>query len=278
MNTQVAAPAYQDAKRTPPLLRSWLEARYKRRFFAHRALTHHLYRAVFRSFDEAQASIPEAITVGYDNSESAELYRERTRRVFINDYPMMYWLGRWFEEGAHRVFDLGGHIGIAYYAYQKYVAYPKGLRWRVMDVPAVNAAGERWAREHDPQQRLDFAADIAQASGADVLFAAGSLQYLRYALADALAGLAQRPRFLLLNSVPIHMRESYFTVQNIGTACCPYRVTAEREFLGGLAALGYELQDRWENPQRSCIVPFHPELSLDRYFGFAFRVAEAPRA
>ena len=271
MNAHVGTGSYPEATARLPLFRSFFEARYTRTFFAHRALTHHLYRGVFASFDEAQASIPAANVNGYDNKESAELYRERTRRVFINDYPMMHWLGRFFAEGARNVFDIGGHIGIAYYAYQKYLAYPAELRWTVMDVPAVNAAGERWAKEHDPAGRLHFADDVDQASGADVLFAAGSLQYLRYSLIEALQTMERRPRFLLLNSVPIHMRESYFTVQNIGTACCPYRVTAEREFLGGLSSLGYELQDRWENPQRSCIIPFHPERSLDRYFGFAFR-------
>ena len=270
--------AHVDSTRTEamarlPLLRQIQEARYTRRFFAHHALTHHLYRGVFPSFDEALASIPPSSASGYDNTESADLYRERTRRVFINDYPMIYWLGRWFAEGAHRVFDIGGHIGIAYYAYRKYLAYPSSLSWTVMDVPAVNAAGAQWAIQHDAARSLHFVDKISAASGADVLFAAGSLQYLSYSLEDALLAMAKKPRFLLLNSVPIHMRESYFTVQNIGTACCPYRITAEREFLDGLAVLGYELQDRWENPQRSCIIPFHPERSLDRYFGFAFRLA-----
>ena len=271
MNSLVGSRTFPGITTRMPLFRSLLEARYKRVFFSHHALTHHLYRGVFGSFDEAQASIPAASVSGYDNPESAELYRERTRRVFINDYPMMYWLGRFFTDGARSVFDIGGHIGIAYYAYQKYLSYPAGLRWTVMDVPAVNAAGERWAKEHDAAARLHFADEVGKASGADLLFAAGSLQYLSYSLIEALQGMVHKPRFLLLNSVPIHMRESFFTVQNIGTACCPYRVTAEREFLGGLASLGYELQDRWENPQRSCIIPFHPERSLDRYFGFAFR-------
>jgi len=273
MNVLVDSRPHQDATARMPLIRGILEARYKRRFFAHRELAYHLYRGVYDSFDDAQASIPPGNASGYDNSESADLYRERTRRVFINDYPMIHWLGRFFAEGARDVFDVGGHIGIAYYAYQKYLSYPASLRWTVMDVPAVNAAGAAWAKEHDAPGRLGFADDIASASGADVLFAAGSLQYLSYSLADALSAMPRRPRFLLLNSVPVHMRQSYYTVQNIGTACCPYHVTAEREFLGGLASLGYELQDRWENPQRYCVVPFHPELSLDRYFGFAFRLA-----
>lgn len=274
MNAQVATPVLQGTSSRIPFVRAWQEARYARRFFAHTALTHHIYRGVFASFDEAQASIPPSRTSGYDNDGSADLYRERTRRVFINDYPMIHWLGRFFGEGASTVFDIGGHIGIAYYAYRKYLDYPQALRWTVLDVPAVNAAGRRWADEHDAFRRLAFADDMSEASGCDILFAAGSLQYLRITLAGALEALPRKPRFLLLNSVPVHMRESYFTVQNIGVACCPYRVTAEREFLGGLAALGYRLLDRWENPQRHCTVPFHPELSLDRYFGFAFRLGD----
>lgn len=258
-----------------PLIRNMLEARYARRFFAHHALTHHLYRGVFPTFAAAQASIPEASTSGYDNAESADLYKERTRRIFINDYPMIHWLGRFLDEGARRVFDIGGHIGIAYYAYRKYLRYPEGLRWTVADVPAVNAAGRAWAAEHDRPRRLDFADGFAAASTSEVLFAAGSLQYLDTSLIDLLEAMRDKPKYLLLNSVPIHMRESFFTVQNIGTACCPYRVTAEREFLGGLSALGYELLDRWENPQRSCVIPFHPERSLDRYFGFAFRLVRS---
>ncbi|MEX1827174.1 TIGR04325 family methyltransferase [Luteibacter sp. CQ10] len=271
MNAQLFPAVRQEMPSRLPFLRAWQEARYARRFFAHTALTHHLYRGVFATFDEAQASIPADHASGYDNTDSAELYRERTRRVFINDYPMIHWLGRCFDEGMDEVFDIGGHIGIAYYAYRKYLTYPKDLRWTVMDVPAVNAAGEHWAAEHDLAHQLHFADDVADASGCGVLFAAGSLQYLRYSLASALRRMPTKPRYLLLNSVPVHLHESYFTVQNIGVACCPYRVTAEREFLGGLTGLGYRLLDRWENPQRHCTIPFHPELSLDRYFGFAMR-------
>jgi putative methyltransferase (TIGR04325 family) len=273
MNKEHSTPIWQGIPSRIPWIRAWQKARYAKRFFAHTALTHHIYHGVYSSFDEAQASIPTGRASGYDNSDSAALYRERTRRIFINDYPMIYWLGRMFNEGARKVFDIGGHIGIAYYAYQRHINYPGGLHWTVQDVPAVNAAGEQWAREHDTQRRLSFAPDICQASESDVLFAAGSLQYLNYTLAEALESLKRRPRYLLLNSVPVHPRTSYFTVQNMGVTCCPYRVTSERNFLDALTALGYVLQDRWENPQRHCTVPFHPELSLDRYFGFAFRAA-----
>ena len=271
MDKSVATPIEHRSRSRLPWLHAWEKARYERRFLAHTAVSHHIYRGVFATFDEAQASIPATRASGYDNSDSAELYRDRTRRVFINDYPMIYWLDRFFTEGARSVYDLGGHIGIAYYAYRRYLDYPKTLRWTVQDVPSVNAAGARWAKDHDNEQRLGFSSDTGDASGYDVLFAAGSLQYLSYTLAEALAAMPVPPRYLLLNSVPVHPGQSYFTVQNIGVACCPYRVTAERAFLDPLKALGYELADRWENPQRHCTVPFYPELSLDRYFGFAFR-------
>ncbi|WP_430390383.1 methyltransferase, TIGR04325 family [Dyella sp. 20L07] len=253
-----------------PGVRRMLHARYERRFLAHDSTMQNLYRGVFGSFDEAQSSIPASLTQGYDNAASAAFYRERTRRVFLNDYPMMWWLSHLFEAGSTSVFDLGGHIGIAYYAYQRYFRYPDRIQWQVMDVPAVMEAGAAWAAKNDSLRRLRFTSQRNEASGVDILFAAGSLQYLDYTLVDMLNGLDRPPTHLLLNSVPIHMSESYFTVQNTGVSCCPYRVTAEREFVDGLRALGYVLHDRWENTDRQCDIPFHPTHSLDRYFGLYF--------
>jgi putative methyltransferase (TIGR04325 family) len=253
-----------------PFVRRILQARYERRFRDHVSLMENLYRGVYSSFSDASESIPATRPVGYDNSASAELYRDRVRRIFLYDYPMMFWLSRIFAAGNTSVFDLGGHIGIAYYAYQRCIDYPDAIRWQVSDVPKVNAAGVTWAEAHDSRHRLTFTANPADADGADILFAAGSLQYLDYTLADLLGSLESPPTHLLLNSVPIHMSTSYFTVQNMGATCCPYRITSEREFIDGLKALDYRLRDRWENPDRRCLIPFHPAHSLDRYFGFYF--------
>lgn len=253
-----------------PGLHQWREARYERKFAEHASLEKNLYRGVFDSFNAAQDSIPTRRPIGYDNGPSADLYRERTRRVFINDYPMMFWLGRLFAEGQRFVFDLGGHIGVAYYAYQRFISYPESVRWIVCDVRAVNAAGVAWAAQHDAARRLSFVDHLDAASVADIFFAAGSLQYLDRSLLEILGDLMPAPNHLLLNSVPIHPSASYFTVQNMGTGCCAYRVTVERTFIDGLKAMGYVLRDRWENPHRACQIPFHPEKSLDRYFGFYF--------
>lgn len=255
---------------TVPAIRPVFEALHERRFERGAPPPDNMYRGVYGSFAEALASAPRARQVGYDNEESADLYKERTRRVYISDYPVMFWLARLFEAGSTSVFDIGGHIGIAYYAYQRLVRYPEAIRWRVLDVPAVNAAGTAWAVDHDERHRLDFTDRPTDADGYDIVFASGSLQYLDYTLADLLGSLMHPPRHLLINLMPIHMSESFFTLQNMGTAFCPYRIMAEREFIDGLKARGYALQDRWENPDRHCEIAFRPAQSLDRYFGFCF--------
>lgn len=252
-----------------PGIRQLLEARFERRF-AREVPSTNFYRGVFGTFAEAAASAPSTRPVGYDNTPSAELYRERTRRVYISDYPVMFWLARAFAEGGTRVFDIGGHIGVGYYAYRRYLDYPAALRWRVLDVPAVVASGRAYAAEHDPEHRLEFTERREDVEGCDIVFASGALQYLDYTLADLLGTLRELPKHLVINLMPIHMTESFFTLQNMGTAFCPYRVMSEREFIDGLKALGYTLRDRWENPDRTCKIAFRPEHSLDRYFGFCF--------
>jgi len=252
-----------------PGIRQGLEALFERRF-AREVPETNLYRGVFKTFAEAAASAPDTRPSGYDNPAAAELYRDRTRRVYPSDYAAMFWLGRLFEEGATSVFDIGGHIGIAYYAYQRYLKFPQNLRWRVLDVPAVNDSGRAWAVEHDPARRLDFTDKPADVDGYDIVFASGSLQYLDYTLADLLGQVARPPKHLLINLTPIHPAESFFTLQNMGATFCAYRVTSDRDFLGGLKARGYTLRDRWENLDRRCKIAYRPEHSLDRYFGFCF--------
>lgn len=252
-----------------PGLRHVLETVYERRFRRETPATN-LYRGVFRSFAEAEATAPSTRPLGYDHEATAAMYRERTRRVYISDYPVMFWMSKLFGSGSTSVFDLGGHIGIAYYAYQRYIAYPPGLSWTVCDVPAVNASGREWALNHDEPRRLDFTTDPERADGADIMLASGSLQYLDYTLADLLARLPNKPRHILINLLPVHASESYFTVQNMGTAYCPYRITAERELVDSLSAQGYRQVDRWENPDRRCLIPYHRKHSLDRYFGYCF--------
>ncbi|MGA9829291.1 MAG: TIGR04325 family methyltransferase [Rhodanobacteraceae bacterium] len=255
-----------------PGARHALAAIYERRF-ARETPRGNLYRGVFDNFAQAQASAPSSRPLGYDHAAAAAMYRERTRQVFISDYPLLFWLRELIGTGCRSIYDLGGHIGIGYYAYQRYLNYPADLRWLVHDVPAVMEAGRLWASEHDTARRLGFSAQRDAGGDMDILLASGSLQYLDYTLAELLDALAHPPEHILLNLTPLHVTDSFFTLQNMGTAYCPYRVSSERDLLHGLRERGYTRVDRWENPDRRCHIPFHPAQSLDRYFGFYFRRA-----
>lgn len=243
--------------------------RYEREFAANRDAN--LFRGVFATFGEAAASAPATLPLGYDNPQSAAMYMDRTRRVYAADYPVMFWLARLFAEGRTRLYELGGHVGVSYYAYRRYLAYPPALAWTVHDVPAVLAAGRRLAAEKDGARQLAFSDRFEEASGSEVLLAQGSVQYLPETLAARLAALPRAPAHVILNLTPLHERESYFTLQSVGTAFCPYRVTAIGDFLGDFDRLGYALVDQWENPDKKCEIPFHAGHSLDRYYGFHFR-------
>ena len=254
---------------TLPPVRGYLQAQYDRTFAANR--TENLFRGVFETFEDAQRSAPATLPLGYDNPAAAAMYVERTRQTYPTDYPVMFWLQKLFAEGCTSVFDLGGHIGVSYYAYRRHMQYPASLSWAVHDVPAVVEQGRVVAAEKDREGYLSFCDAFSAADGMEILFALGSLQYLPETLTSRLAKLQAPPRHLLLNLTPLHDQLSYFTLQSVGTAFCPYRITAVPTLLKSLDELGYSMIDHWENPDKKCSSPFYPEHSLDKYHGFYFK-------
>ncbi|AKJ32182.1 TIGR04325 family methyltransferase [Caldimonas brevitalea] len=226
-----------------------------------------LFFGVFDSFEAAAASAPQSRPVGYDNSASADLYASN---IFPSDYPAMFWLAKSFSEGLRSVFDLGGHVGIKYYAFRRTLSYPQALIWTVCDVPAVVARGRELALARAPEGALHFTDRYAEASGFDVLYASGSLQYLPLPLSQLLSDLPRLPRRLVINTTPIHATRSFFTLNSIGTAFCPYRVQAHDSFVDSLIALGYEKRGEWENTGKAMRIPFEPAYDVPHYSGFCF--------
>jgi putative methyltransferase (TIGR04325 family) len=210
---------------------------------------------------------------GYDNDAMASMYRNRLERVYPADYPLLLWLTKAFAAGATRLFDLGGHVGIGYYAYRRYLDYPAEMAWQVHDVPAVMTAGRVLAQERDTWKQLSFADDFDAAADADILFTSGCIQYLEQTLARRIAGLRRRPQWVLVNLLPLHPSEAYWTVQSTGEALCPYRIQKTDEFLAEFERLGYTKLDMWENAEKRCRIAFEPRYSLDRYYGAVFRLA-----
>lgn len=241
------------------------------RLFARQFFGANSYCGAWDSFAEAKAHAPTVLPSSYDSAAAGTMYRTELQYITVSDYPVVYWLARLLANGHHRLFDLGGHIGVKYYAFQRYLQFPQSLHWVVHDVPAVLAAGRLYAAEHDTQRQLGFADSPEQASGSDVLMATGSLQYLDYTLAELIARLPQRPQHVLVNLTPMHPDRSYFTLQHIGIAICPYRVSAVPEFVTAMEELGYTTVDRWATHERNVRVPFRPECDIDSYHGFYFR-------
>ena len=225
---------------------------------------------VYDSFEEARLAAPKGKGVGYDQPAMAAMYRDRMDRVYPADYPVLFWLSRCLP-GARTLFDFGGHVAIQYYSYRRYLDYPIGMRWVVCDVPEVLKAGRRIAKEQG-RFDIDFTERFEEANAADVLLAAGSLQYLDAPFfPHALSSLAARPRHVLVNKLPVHESRQFVTLQDTGAAYHPYTVFERGRFVSAIRGLGYDLVDQWENAELSCRVPFFPEHDVPAYSGFYFR-------
>lgn len=251
-----------------PVVRQWYAHRFEKAFAKDWVGS---FRGVYGTFAEARAAAPTTKPIGFDSVDGAAMYPDRFDRIVPADYPSMFWLERAFREGARSVFDLGGHVGISYYGFSRYVNYPEGLRWTVFDVPAVVEAGARIAREKGVAETLHFTHQVSDASGCDVLLAAGSLQYVETpTFAQVLASLPEKPRAVLLNKTPLTAQPGFVTLQNIGTAYCPYIIFNAQELIGSIEAQGYRLKDRWENADIYCNLPLNPERSVKWYSGILF--------
>lgn len=259
-----------------PGLRTFARPLY-RRVFRRPYGSSNTYYGVYETYAQAKAAADalRSLPSTYDTEAAGRMYRGRIEVLTVSDYPLAYWLWRLFEQGQRRVFDLGGHIGVSYYGFQRYIDYPVDMRWLVHDVPSVMEAGRGWAVEHDPARRLAFADAREDADGQDLLLSAGALQYLDYTLPELLRRLSQPPRHVLVNLTPMHPDRSYFTLQNLGIAICPYRIMARPAFIQEMEALGYRIHDRWESPERTVRIPFAPAYGVDRYYGFYFLLEDA---
>ncbi|MDX2184076.1 MAG: methyltransferase, TIGR04325 family [Gemmatimonadaceae bacterium] len=254
-------------KALPPIL-AWRRARFERYFAT--ASNVNAYYGVFDTWELARASAPQTKPIGYDNPDSAELHRDAVTPL-ASDYPAMHWLARAFADGATQVLDIGGHLGQKYYAFRDRLPLPPDARWTVFDVPAVADAGAALARTRDSARQLDFRTSVPSSLAHTVVFASGSVQYLPQGLAATLATAAPRPARIVVNTAALHPTRTFYTLNSIGTAFCPYRVQHEAAFVSELAALGYVVDDRWETP-KPFRVAFEPSVALDRFVGLALRL------
>lgn len=209
--------------------------------------------------------------IGYDHPEAAQIYLHEIAFMRTSDYPVVFWLEKKLRSGF-RVFDWGGNIGHSFHAYRQYLSYPPDMTWTICDVAAITQMGAELARRSDAPQ-LAFTTDPHDCEGSDVLLVSGALQFIPLSLESLLGSLRIKPSVIIINRTPVHPTRSYYTLQDIGPAVCPYQVFSESELLANLAAFGYVLRDRWPCEGKALRIPFRPRDTIERYSGFFFELA-----
>jgi putative methyltransferase (TIGR04325 family) len=239
-------------------------------------------RGIYSSFAEAMKAVPEKKSAGYnqpivsqhhdqDQSTAQLTARSEIGTFHSIDYPIVLWLKSAFSDSS-TVFDMGGNVGLAYYAYHKFLNYPNDLQWLVCELPEMVKVGKDIAIQKD-SKNLSFTTDFSKAEGSEIFLTCGTLQYLEATLPELIKPLQTKPKHLLINHVPFYDGESFTTLQNIGYAYCPYKIQNRTEFINALTSLGYRLIDSWEI-QRSFSIPFHPERHVPNYHGFYLRLIQ----
>lgn len=273
----LAKPVYRHFKKSAKqVYRHFKEKEYKRKFATD---GYSCFWGVFETFEQAKQAAPPTKTVGYDNAELAQEYRqmleqdnwENSGRVIASfDYPVLFWLKAAFSEGCTQVFDFGGNVGTHYYSYSKYLEYPESLKWKICEVPEIAKVGRELA-EHRAVEALDFTTDFNDSHGADIFISSGAIQYVEN-LAHALSLLKEKPKHILINRLPLYNGEQFVTLQNGGKVFYPQYVFNQDEFIGGLQNLGYELVDIWDDRVDSCAIPFQPDRLVPFYSGLYLKL------
>ncbi len=241
-----------------------------RRRIVNRLFPINALRGVYGSFEEAERSAPAVKPIGYDVADSANWYEEKFSQLELEDYPVLFWLKTAFGSGSTSLFEIGGHVGEAFYAYRRLLAYPQDLEWTVFDVPSIVAEGAVLAGKNGATG-LRFVPGPDEVAHADIILAAGALQYFEDpVLVDIVRGMQPRPAHIIVNNTPLYGGASFVTLQNIGSVYCPYRIFNRDELVASIEAQGYALTDSWRKARR-VHVPFHPDRCFDHYSGLYFR-------
>jgi len=172
------------------------------------------------------------------------------------DWPVIFNLDRAIRDrGAMSIVDVGGHIGVKYYAFRPFLKFPPKFRWSVVDVPAMTSAGHARRQELGAGDELHFHEHAAEVGSADILFCSGSLQYIPAEL-NALASSFGKPQTILLNKIPVTSGKACVTLDNLGHARVPYRIYARDELEAQMRDMGYRELARWNIPEMDFSIPF----------------------
>ena len=230
------------------------------------------YRGVFESHSEAMGSVSSSNNQ-YDLINRQKALHEKEERQSLDrpipyfDYPLLFWLSRLLKP-AGCVLDLGGSVGHFFYRSQQYFQHPPGIHWRIAELPEAAELGRRFAVERKATGLSFFdSSERAPWSAADILMTAGTLQYMEESIEGVIGRFESKPTHILINSLPMHPTQDFWTLQDLGTCEVPYRISSQLSWLEGLSRQGYRIVDRWSQPRR-IEIPFYRNRLVESYHGF----------
>jgi putative methyltransferase (TIGR04325 family) len=230
-------------------------------------------KGVYDTFAAAALDSPSNKLAGYDHRVISEFYKGRLDELNKSDYPVLYWLGRLLPETKY-VFELGGSVGMGYYAYRRYIPFPDDVRWTICELPEAVQVGTEIALDRNDTS-LSFTTERQTAEDPDLYATFGALQYIEEPFAQIISELRKKPPHILINRVPLIDGKRFITLQNNGLWFSPYKVDNRAEFIQGLEDLGYELVDKWEmNRPNSFLLALGD--SVPTYNGMYFRLNKTP--
>ncbi|BEU21807.1 methyltransferase, TIGR04325 family [Paraburkholderia sp. 22B1P] len=223
------------------------------------------YRRSFRGLHEAERAVKPYAKGGHENLENLALHLELNRVARPSDYAAFYYL-RDQIPGIKRIFDLGGNVGNLYYCYREYLPLRSDVMWTVYDLPETISYGKDLADSRNIKN-LQFTDDLRQADDVDLFIASGSLQYFDKSLPDLLKSIDRRPKYVLINRVPMTEDQDFAVVQDAGhirVACMLYN---RSKLIADFERLGYRVLGEWQATELRLTVLDRPSSSVWAYTG-----------
>lgn len=226
------------------------------------------YHRPFGTLAEAERAIAPFANEGHENAANSDNHLDYYQETVASDLAAMFFL-RDMLPSCRRLFDLGGNVGHLYYYYAPYLTYRDDLVWQVLDLPRNMERGRALALERRAPH-LFFAEGWPDASGADVLLCSGAMHYFPRPLSGMVAELAEPPRHVLVNRVPLTDGEPFAAVQERPGFRVACMVHNRQALVEGFAALGYGLRGAWRVPDLSLVARGHPRFCVPAYSGLCF--------
>lgn len=234
------------------------------------------YHHLFNSFSQAVAAARPYADGGFEHPEYAKRHMSLAAVPKPSDYAALFHMRGLIYDHA-KIFDFGGSIGNLFYLYDRYLNLPPDCIWLVFELPALVELGQNVAAKR-AENRLRFSRKWEDAAGAQLLIASGSVHYFDTPFSQRVAGLPEKPPYIVINCTPLIDEPTTATVQDCGTHMAAVVLYNRAEFVTAFEAIGYEVVDSWKVWELSLKLVGKPESSAFPYSGFFFRLkGQAPK-